>query len=218
MLKILGRATSINVQKVMWCAAELGIEVDRVDIGGPHGGNDTPEYLGKNPNGLVPTLEDDDFVLWESNSIVRYLAETRGQAHWFPAEATGRALVSQWMDWYLTRLHPPMTVIFWGQVRTAPEDRDHEAEAEAAGQAGAASARLLVPPGHGGQALVHEQRDHGVVGLDPDAPDGQLDAVGGAGVGRRLEAGEQLAEPRVVLVRRGRAGGEQQAQRQSYCD
>ena len=131
MLKILGRATSINVQKVMWCAAELGIEVDRVDIGGPHGGNDTPEYLGKNPNGLVPTLEDGDFVLWESNSIVRYLAETRGQAPWFPAEATGRALVSQWMDWYLTSMHPPMTVIFWTLVRTAPEDRDEEAFNEA---------------------------------------------------------------------------------------
>ena len=124
MLKILGRPTSINVQKVMWCAAELGIEVNRVDIGGPHGGNDTPEYLAKNPNGLVPTLEDGDFVLWESNAIVRYLAETQGQAPWFPAEANGRALASQWMDWYLTIMHPPMMVIFLTLIRTAPEDRD----------------------------------------------------------------------------------------------
>ncbi|MCH8237987.1 MAG: glutathione S-transferase family protein [Proteobacteria bacterium] len=136
MLKILGRSSSINVQKVMWCAAELGVEVERADIGGKYGGNDTPEYLGLNPNGLIPTMEDGEVVLWESNTIVRYLAETRGNPPWFAADAAGRGLASQWMDWYLTRLHPPMTVIFWGQVRTAPEDRDHEAEAEAAGQAG----------------------------------------------------------------------------------
>ena len=64
MLRVLGRKTSINVQKVMWLTGEMGLEVERVDIGGPFGGNDTPEYLAKNPNGLVPTLEDGDFVLW----------------------------------------------------------------------------------------------------------------------------------------------------------
>ena len=127
MLKILGRSSSINVQKVMWCAAELGAEVERIDIGGKYGGNDTPEYLGLNPNGLVPTMEDGEVVLWESNTIVRYLAETRGSPPWFATDAAGRGLASQWMDWYLTRLHPPMTVIFMGQVRTAPEDRDREA-------------------------------------------------------------------------------------------
>ena len=78
MLRVLGRANSINVQKVMWCCAELGLAVERVDIGGPFGGNREPEYLEKNPNGLVPTLEDGDFVLWESHSIVRYLAGTYG--------------------------------------------------------------------------------------------------------------------------------------------
>ncbi len=127
MLKVLGRLSSINVQKVMWLTAELGLEVDRVDIGGKFSGNDTPEYLAKNPNGLIPTLEDGDCVLWESNTIVRYLAETYGQAPWFPADAKGRGLANQWMDWYLTRLHPPMTVIFMALIRTAPEDRDQDA-------------------------------------------------------------------------------------------
>ncbi len=127
MLRILGRSSSINVQKVMWFTAELDLEVDRVDIGGKFGGNDTPEYLGLNPNGLIPTMEDGDCVLWESNTIVRYLAEAHGGPPWFPADAQGRGLANQWMDWYLTRLHPPMTVIFWTLVRTAPEDRDQEA-------------------------------------------------------------------------------------------
>ncbi len=127
MLRVLGRKTSINVQKVMWLTGELGLEVERVDIGGKFGGNDTPEYRAKNPNGLVPTLEDGDFVLWESHSIVRYLAETYGKPPWAPADDTGRALASQWMDWYLTKLHPPMTVIFMSLIRTAPEDRDMDA-------------------------------------------------------------------------------------------
>ena len=131
MLRILGRSSSINVQKVMWFTAELNLEVERVDIGGKFGGNDTPEYLGLNPNGLVPTLEDGDFVLWESQSIVRYVAEAYGGPPWFPADAQSRGLANQWMDWYLTRLHPPMTVIFWTLIRTAPEDRDQEAFDEA---------------------------------------------------------------------------------------
>ncbi len=124
-MRILGRKTSINVQKVMWLVAELELEVERVDIGGPFGGNDTPEYLAKNPNGLVPTLEDGDFILWESHSIVRYLSEKYGRAPWSPEDATGRAAASQWMDWYLTKMHPHMTVIFWALIRTAPEGRDY---------------------------------------------------------------------------------------------
>jgi len=99
------------------------------------GGNDTPEYLAKNPNGLVPTLEDGDFVLWESQTIVRYLAETYGAPPWAPKDATGRALASQWMDWYITKLHAPMTVIFWALIRTAPEDRDMDAVNKAVEQA-----------------------------------------------------------------------------------
>ena len=131
MLRVLGRKTSINVQKIMWLTAEMGLEVERVDIGGKFGGNDTPEYLAKNPNGLVPTLEDGDFVVWESQAICRYIAEKYGAPPWAPQDATARALTGQWMDWYLTSMHPPMTVIFWTLVRTAPEDRDEEAFNEA---------------------------------------------------------------------------------------
>jgi len=127
MIRILGRASSINVQKVMWCAEEVDAKVERVDVGGKFKGNDTPEYLAKNPMGLVPTLEDGDFVIWESNTIVRYLADTAGKTPWQPADAKGRGLVSQWMDWYLTAMHPPMTVIFWQLVRLQPAERDKKA-------------------------------------------------------------------------------------------
>jgi len=135
MLKILGRASSINVQKTMWCAAELGIDVEREDIGGKFGGNDTPEYRSLNPNGLVPTMQDGDLILWESQAIVRYLCERERRTPWYPGDLKGRGLANQWMDWYLTRLHPPMTVVFWGLIRTEPEDRDRDAMDKAAGQA-----------------------------------------------------------------------------------
>jgi len=150
MVRVLGRANSINVQKVMWCAAEIGLEVERVDVGGAFGGNDTPEYLAKNPNGRVPTIEDGNYVLWESNSIVRYLAETYGDTPWQPENARIRARANQWMDWYLANLHPPMTTIFWQLIRTAPEDRDADSiatgTAEAAKLFGILDAQLVQRP------------------------------------------------------------------------
>lgn len=127
MVRILGRANSINVQKVMWLAAEIGLEVDRVDVGGEFGGNDTPEYLAKNPSGRIPTMEDGDFILWESNSIVRYLAEKYGTSPWYPALIEDRYRASQWMDHYIATLHADMTVIFWTLIRTPPADRDKDA-------------------------------------------------------------------------------------------
>ncbi len=136
MIQILGRPNSVNVQKVMWCAAEIGIAVDRSDIGGAFGGNDTEDYLSKNPNGQIPTLVDGGFVLWESNAIVRYLSEAHAQAPWFPASVQDRAHCNQWMDWYLTSLHAPMTTIFWQLIRTSDEDRDHTALSAAIEQAG----------------------------------------------------------------------------------
>ena len=124
-MRILGRATSINVQKAAWMCAELGLKVERVDVGGQFGGNDRPEFLAKNPNGLVPVLEDGDFVLWESHSIVRYLAETIGGEPWFPKDARRRALASQWMDWALATLIPTFNPMFLQLIRTAPEKRDN---------------------------------------------------------------------------------------------
>jgi len=132
MIEILGRANSVNVQKVTWCAAELGLDVERKDIGGQFGGNDTADYLAKNPNGRIPTLIDNGFILWESNSIVRYLCETYGRDSWQPADPKVAALANQWMDWYLTTLHAPMTTLFWGLIRTVPEEQDWTAINKAA--------------------------------------------------------------------------------------
>ena len=127
MVRVLGRVDSSNVMKVMWTAAELGLQVERVDIGGKYGGNDQPEYLAMNPNGLIPTLVDDDFVLWESHSIVRYLSEKYGPEPWYPADPARRGLVNQWMDWILSTLNAPMGTLFMGLVRTPPEKRDMDA-------------------------------------------------------------------------------------------
>jgi glutathione S-transferase len=125
MLKIWGRNTSVNVQKVMWAVGELGLPHERIDVGGAFGRNNEPAYLAMNPNGLVPTLEEEDgFVLWESNSIVRYLAAKYGAGTLEPAEAHARARASSWMDWQLTVAAPALTPVFWGLIRTPPEKRD----------------------------------------------------------------------------------------------
>lgn len=127
MVRVLGRANSINVQKVMWLAAEIGLDVDRLDVGGAFGVNDTPAYLAKNPTGRVPTLEDGDYVLWESNSIVRYLAEAYGSSPWYPVNIGDRYHAHQWMDFYIANVHAHMTVLFWTLIRTPPEKRDQAA-------------------------------------------------------------------------------------------
>jgi len=124
MLKIWGRNNSINVQKVMWTVAELGLEHQRIDAGGRFGQLDTPEYGALNPNRLVPVIEDGDVVVWESNAIVRYLASRHGAGGLWPADPALRAQADKWMDWKITSLQPDMTVVFWGLVRTLPEQRD----------------------------------------------------------------------------------------------
>ena len=132
MLKIWGRPTSSNVMKVVWTCAELGLDFDRVDIGGPFGGNREPDYLAKNPNGLVPTLEEPDgFILWESNSIVRYLAAGHGSGTLSPSDPRQRADAERWMDWQLTTVGPALGPIFHGLVRTPEDQRDPAAIAAA---------------------------------------------------------------------------------------
>jgi glutathione S-transferase len=125
MLKIWGRNTSSNVQKAMWAVGEIGLAHERIDIGGPFGKNREPPYLAMNPNGLVPTLEEDDgFLLWESNSIIRYLAAKHRASVLEPTDLKTRALAQKWMDWQLSVLGPAITPVFWGLVRTPPEKRD----------------------------------------------------------------------------------------------
>ena len=127
MLKIWGRNTSLNVQKAMWAIGELGLACERIDIGGPFGKNREPAYLAINPNGLVPTLEEDGFYLWESNAIVRYLAGKFGAGTLEPADPRMRALAGQWMDWQLTVASPALFPVFWQLVRTPLEQRDPKA-------------------------------------------------------------------------------------------
>src|SRR5258707_9568057 len=127
MIKIWGRNPSVNVQKVMWAVGELELPHERIDVGGAFGKNKEPAYLAMNPNGLVPTLEEDGFLLWESNAIVRYLAAKYGAGKLAPADPRSRARASSWMDWQLTVAHPPLTPVFWGLIRTPPEKRDHAA-------------------------------------------------------------------------------------------
>ena len=124
MLKIWGRLSSVNVQKVVWCCDEIGLPYERVDAGGAFGLNNTPEYLAKNPNGLVPVVEDDGFVLYESNAIVRYLAAKHALGTLWPQDERARADVDRWMEWQSTGLTPAMTQVFWQLIRTPAEKRD----------------------------------------------------------------------------------------------
>ena len=131
MLKVWGRKNSSNVQKTMWAVGELGLAYERIDIGMEFGGNDEPAYRALNPNGLVPAIQDGDFVLWESNSIIRYLAARYGPGKLEPADLRSRAIASQWMDWQISSFQPAFTRVFWGLVRTPSEQRDPAAIAAA---------------------------------------------------------------------------------------
>ena len=124
MLKIWGRTNSINVQKVLWTCGELGLPHERIDAGLTFGVNNTPEYKAMNPNGLVPTIDDDGFILWESHAIVRYLARRHGVGRIVPDEPRATADVDRWMEWYSTTLWPNVRPIFHNLVRTAPEKRN----------------------------------------------------------------------------------------------
>ncbi|MBK9605594.1 MAG: glutathione S-transferase [Betaproteobacteria bacterium] len=124
---IWGRDNSVNVQKVLWCCEELAIEYKRLDAGMNFGVVNTPEYRALNPNGLVPTLDEDGFVLWESNTIVRYLAATHARGGLWPDDPRARAHAEQWMDWQNSTYWPAMRPLFMGLVRTEPAKRDPQA-------------------------------------------------------------------------------------------
>ena len=126
MLKIWGRVNSVNVKKALWAAEELGLEYQRVDAGLQFGVNKTPEYLKMNPTGLVPTIDDDGFRLWESHTIVRYLASKHGTGALCPTDLRVRADAERWMDWAFA-FQRAMRDVFWGLIRTPPEKRDAKA-------------------------------------------------------------------------------------------
>lgn len=142
MLKILGRNSSINVMKVLWCCEELKLPFERVDVGGAFAFKNAPNYLELNPNGRVPTIDDDGFILWESNVIVRYLSAKHGLGTLYPKADRERWNAERWMDWQQTAAGPAMTPLFWGLVRTPPEKRDLAA-IEAGRKATAAAMDIL---------------------------------------------------------------------------
>lgn len=124
MLTIWGRTNSVNVKKVLWCAEELGLTYERKEAGGLFGLVDEPSFLALNPNGLVPLIEDDGLVLWESNTIVRYFAAKYGTPAFWPSDPATRASGEKWMDWATSTLAGPFRNVFWPMVRAAPEERD----------------------------------------------------------------------------------------------
>jgi len=126
MLRIWGRVNSVNVKKAMWCVAELGLEHERIDAGMQHGVVNTPEYRKMNPTGLVPTIDDDGFTLWESHTIVRYLCAKHAAGTLWPTDLKARADAERWMDWAFT-FQGAMRNVFWGLIRTPPEKRDASA-------------------------------------------------------------------------------------------
>lgn len=136
MLKVWGRNTSINVQKVMWAIGELGLAHERVDVGGAFGGLDKPEFLAKNPNGLIPVLEDGEACVWESHAILRYLAAKYDAGGLWPEDPAERARADQWMEWHNTTLYPDFIATFLGLVRTPPSQRSMAAIELAAKRAG----------------------------------------------------------------------------------
>ncbi len=131
MLKVWGRKTSSNVRKVLWCLEELDLECERVDHGGPFGGNDDPAYRVINPNGLVPTLEDGDTIIWESNSIIRYLSAIHGKGTLWPEDPAERSEADRWMDWQLFALNSTVGFLFRETTRKEEADWDQDAIAEA---------------------------------------------------------------------------------------
>jgi glutathione S-transferase len=123
-IRILGRPNSTNVKKVLWTAAECGLDYELIPKGGAWGGLDDPDFRRLNPLGLVPVIEDDDLVLTESNAIVRYLAAQYGEGRLFPTDPRSRAKADAWMDWVQTSLLGPLFTLVVGLVRTPLEARD----------------------------------------------------------------------------------------------
>lgn len=125
MLTIWGRNTSSNVQIVMWAVGELGLAHERIDWGGKFGGNDDPEYLKMNPNGLIPTIRDGDLVVWESAAILRYLAASYGDEAFWPTDPARRAPLDMWAEWIKNSFAPPLiNQVFWQLIRTPAAQRN----------------------------------------------------------------------------------------------
>jgi len=131
MLVIWGRDNSVNVQKALWCCEELALAYRRINAGGAFGVVDSPSYRRLNPNALVPTLDDNGFVLWESNTIVRYLCARYGRGRLWIEDPQARALADRWLDWMVSTFWPALGPLFRGIIRTPAAERNLRAEEEA---------------------------------------------------------------------------------------
>ncbi len=127
MIRILGRASSINVRKVLWTCVELGIPFEREDWGSGFQPTDAPDFLALNPNAMIPVIQDGDFTLWESNTIIRYLAKQYGGAAIYPEDAKARARIDQWIDWQASDLNRSWSYPFMSLVRQSPAHQDAKA-------------------------------------------------------------------------------------------
>jgi glutathione S-transferase len=127
MLELWGRPNAYNVLKPLWLLAELGLEFNHHDIGSGKGDLDTAEFLAINPQARIPVLRDGEAIIWESNSILRYLANRCAASALYPREAFPRSQVERWMDWELASLQPAFIDLFWSYYRTPPESRDSAA-------------------------------------------------------------------------------------------
>ena len=158
MITVWGRRNSMNVQKVMWALGELDLPYQRQDVGGSFGGTDGDAYRNMNPNGLVPTIQDGDLVLWESNAVVRYLARSYGADELWPADAAGQARADQWMDWAISTFGPPFFGAFFHLIRLPAEKADPEVVASGvracARMLGLLDRRLSASPYLGGDSLT----------------------------------------------------------------
>jgi glutathione S-transferase len=126
MLRIWGRLNSINVQKVVWAAAELEVPFERLDVGGAFGGLADASYGAKNPNRRIPVVEDGGVIVWESHAILRYLGARYGPDRLWPTDPVARAPVDMWLDWYHTEAYGHLRDVFWQLIRTPVSERDRD--------------------------------------------------------------------------------------------
>ncbi len=129
-LHIWGRMSSVNVKKVVWTAQELGLDFQRTEAGGLFGVVKTPGYMELNPNSLVPVIDDDGYVLWESNVIVRYLCAKHSTGQMYPTDLRERFDAERWMEWQQTAVNPASRPGFWQLIRTPAGQRDMAQVAE----------------------------------------------------------------------------------------
>ncbi len=125
MLTVWGRSNAFNVQKVLWLLAELDVPYQHIVIGGSYGSLNTPEFLALNPHGKIPVIDDAGLIVWESHTILRYLAAQYGKSHFWPEDAGVRSESDRWLDWFQTSLQPAfLTRVFWAFYRTPEPQRD----------------------------------------------------------------------------------------------